>query len=199
MLTKTQFRIMQFFTSSATSSFSSMHVSKKLAINYKNAHTSIKSLSKIKFLKEDHNLYSLNYKTDHQELAYAEHLRTKEFLKKKKNSILKLFIDDVLEKFKEDSFILIIFGSTVNTSKPRDTDILVIVDSQEKVDPSEKALYRIGSLTTLKLDINVISDESVYEMLGKRDENNLINMLLNKHLIIYGAEKFYRMLAKGRL
>ena len=35
-------------------------------------------------------------------------------------------------------------------------------------------------------------------MLGKRDQNNLINMALNRHLIIYGAETFYRMLAKGR-
>jgi hypothetical protein len=35
-------------------------------------------------------------------------------------------------------------------------------------------------------------------MLGSRDENNVMNQILNKHLILYGAELFYRLLRQGR-
>ena len=198
MLTKTQIRILQMFVSSITRSFSSIQASKELGIDYKNVHVAMKSLAVGNFLNVDHNLYSLNYKKDHQELAYVEHLRSKAFLKKNKNGMVKLFVEDALKKIEEDSFVFLIFGSTVNEPKPRDTDVLMIVDSQEKVEPAELLLYNVGDLTPLKLDVQVISHESVYEMLEKRDQNNLINMVLNRHLIVYGAETFYRMLAKGR-
>ena len=198
MLTKTQLKIMRLFVSSITRSFSSTHVSKALKIDYKNMHVAMKSLAAGKLINADYTLYSLNYKANHQELAYLEHLRSRDFLKKRKNSVLKLFVCDALRELDEDSFVFIIFGSAVNETKPRDIDVLLIVDSEEKVEPAERALRRTGSLTTLNLDIHVISQKSVYEMLGKRDQNNLINMALNRHLIIYGAETFYRMLAKGR-
>lgn len=175
-----------------------MHISKTLGIDYKNVHMNIKSLTERKFLNIDHNLYSLNYKGNHGELAYIEHLRTKEFFNKKKHAVLKLFLKDAIKKIDEDSFIFVIFGSTVDEPKPRDTDILMIVDSQEKIEKVEKILYNLSGLTPLKLDIQVISFKSVYEMLEKRDQNNLINLVLNKHLIVYGAETFYRMLTKGR-
>lgn len=198
MLTKTQLKIMQIFTSSIIKSFNPTDISKTTGLDYRHAYMTIKSLVAEKLLNTEHNLYKLNYKDNHQKLSYVEHLRSEEFLKKKKNRFIKLFVKDTLKKIKEDCFILIIFGSTVSESKPRDTDILVIVDSQEKVEPTERTLHNLGELTTLKLDIQVLSHESVYEMLEKRDQNNLINMILNKHLVIYGAEIFYRLLAKGR-
>jgi DNA-binding MarR family transcriptional regulator len=198
MLTKIQFRIMQVFVSSITKSFSTTDISRLLNVDYKNVHIAMKSLVASNFLILDHNLYRLNYKANNQNLAYIEHLRSKEFLKKKKNSVLRLFVGDILKKIQEDSFIFIIFGSTVSNPKPRDTDILMVVDSIDKVEAMEKQLHSIAGLFTLNFDIQVLSHKSVYEGLEKRDENNLINMILDKHLIVYGAETFYRLLGRGR-
>jgi len=35
-------------------------------------------------------------------------------------------------------------------------------------------------------------------MLGSRDDKNVMNELLNKHLILYGGELFFKLLKKGR-
>ena len=37
------------------------------------------------------------------------------------------------------------------------------------------------------------------KMLSKHDEKNIMNEILNKHIILYGAELFYRLIERGRL
>ena len=96
--------------------------------------------------------------------------------------------------------IIIIFGSAVTSDKPNDIDVLLIVDDVKKTDPSEKFLYNTSRNYSIgkELHITTISYESVYEMLTKREKLNVMNEVLNKHLIIYGAEIFYRLLTRGR-
>ena len=109
-----------------------LDVSELLGIDNKNARMVLKSLAAAGFLKTNHDLYGLDYSGNRQKLAYAEHLRSEEFLRKKKNGFVRLFVEDALRKLKEDSFILLIFGSTVEKPNPRDTDVLVIADSKNR-------------------------------------------------------------------
>ena len=44
----------------------------------------------------------------------------------------------------------------------------------------------------------VVSFEIVFEMLGSRDDKNVMNQVLNKHLILYGSELFYKLVKIGR-
>ena len=44
----------------------------------------------------------------------------------------------------------------------------------------------------------IISFESVYEMLAPSEDKNLMTEVLNNHLILYGAELFYKLMMKGR-
>ena len=196
MLTKAELKVLQFFVSSVTKSFRSTDVSELLGIDNKNARMALKSLAAAGFLKTNHNLYGLDYSGNHQKLAYAEHLRSEEFLRKKKNGFVRLFVEDALRKLKEDSFILLIFGSTVEKPNPRDTDVLVIADSKKQAESIERTLQ--GIISTLKLDVHVHWSESAYEMLEKRDGKNILLRALDRHLIFYGAERFYRMLSRGR-
>ena len=108
-----------------------------------------------------------------------------------------MFTQEVIQKFPEDFFIFLLFGSTITAKKPRDIDILFITNDTKKITTTEKTLYNRSRNYEQKIDINVISPESVYEMLAKREELNIMNELLNKHLIIYGAETFYRLIQKG--
>ena len=198
MLTKTQSKILQAFAANITRNFSIADISRMLNMNYRAVHRAVKLLVNGKYLAADNKRYSLNYRLHHQELAYIEYLRSREILSKKKHGVLSLFLKDVMEKIEEDQFVLIIFGSTVSGARPRDADILLIVDSLNKVEPLERQLDAVADMFTLKFDIHVISHGSMYEMLGKRDRTNVINELLNRHIIVHGAETFYRMLAKGR-
>ena len=197
MLTKTQFKIMQIFVSKINEKFSIKRVSENLKKPYPLVHRSIKALIDNKFVSKDkQNFLSLNHKQNHSELAYIESLRKKEFLES--NKTITLFINDVMEKINLDLFIFLIFGSHIKKQKSRDIDILVIIEDKKKVNIIEKILNNIASNFTVKFDVNIISVESAYEMLAKRDKINIVNETLDNHLLIFGAENYYRLLKNAR-
>jgi len=197
MLTNTQFRILDLFTNHITSRFSLREAAKLIGMNVSLAHRNMKPLLERKLLQTDsHNFISLNYRENHSILAYVESMNAYGFLIKKKE--LRMFMEEVKEKIKEDSFILLIFGSAVNTQKPGDIDILLIVDNPDKVEFNNRFIHNIASNYSIPIEARTISSESVYEMLAKRDEANVINETLNKHIIFYGAELFYRLIRRGR-
>ena len=196
MFTKIRAKIMEMFVSRINDNFSINQVSILLKKPYPLIHREIKQLINEKFIIRDkRKLLSLNYKENFSDLAYIESLRTKEFIKK--NKTLQLFINDVL-KIKRDFFILLVFGSSVEKNVPRDIDILFITESQKGINETEKSLENTASNLSLNFDINVISAESAYEMLSRRESLNIMNESLNKHFLIFGAENFYRILKNAR-
>lgn len=196
-LNKSTIKILEFFVGQITETFTLREVAKKLDMHLSLTHRAIQPLLKYKIIEQDkHKKLKLNYKKNHGNLIFAEYLRTEKFLSKNKD--IKLFKDEIVNKIKEDSFILIVFGSSVNNNKPRDIDILLIVDNNNKIEFHEKFLHNIASNYDLPFEERVIGIESVYEMLSKRDETNIINEILNKHIILYGTELFFRLIERGR-
>ncbi len=196
MLTKTQIEIMKVFVSRINERFSIKQISEMLKKPYPLIHRSIKLLIEEGFLlRDDKNLISLDYKNNHQTLSYIESLRANDFLKDK---TLKLFAKDILDKIKEEFFIFLIFGSYVESKNPRDIDILFIVQDKEKINEIEKTASNIASNFSKNFDISVIFAGSAYEMLSKRDSINVLNETLNKHIILFGAENYYRILKNAR-
>ena len=190
---------MKVFVEHLTQYFSIRGVSRKIKMHHALAHRASKYLIKQKLIvPNEQNFFSLNYKENHQELAYIEHLRSKEFLDKPRSKDFAMFVKEIIENFPKDYFVLLVFGSVVVNSKPRDIDVLLIIEKTGDIESAEKSLYNIARNYTLKLHTNVISFESVYEMLTARDQKNVMNEVLNKHLILYGAELFYRLIKKGR-
>jgi len=196
MLTKTQLKIMQLFVSQITKRFSLRGVGKALNMHQALTYRASKGLIENKLIVSDGDNYILNYKKNHQELAYFEYLRSKEYINKNKNMFL--LKEDIVNKFPYGYFVLAVFGSAVISKTPKDIDMLVIIEKTEDIETAEKALYNITRNYTLKLHTLVISFESVFEMLGSRDEKNVMNEVLNKHFILYGAELFYKLIKKGR-
>ncbi len=194
---KNHIQIMQVFVSNITELFTLRGISRKLNKDPSLIHRTMKPLIKKKLVTiNKYKQLGLNYGQNHQELAYIEHLRSQEFLGR--NNDLAMFVDDVIEKFPEDFFVFLLFGSAVTDKNPGDIDVLFIVDNIQKVNTAEKVLQNISGNYEQKFDITVISFESVYEMLAKRNKLNIMNEVLNKHLIMYGAETFYRLIKKGR-
>ena len=196
MLTKVPVQIMQLFASSITKSLKPVDVSKALGMDYKHVHVTLKSLAGKKFLEEVNGLYKLNYAANHQVLAYVEHLRSEEFLKKKKNAYVKLVVQDILERIREPSFIFLLFGSrAAGSSKASDVDLMVIMDSESKAKKVQKELSMVKS--PLKLDIRVYWYESAYEMLQQPEKKSVLHQTFDKHILFHGAESYYRLIARG--
>jgi hypothetical protein len=196
MLTKTQIEIMKVFVSKINERFSIKQIAEILKKPYPLIHRSTKLLIKERFLlKDDKNFIFLNYKDNFQTLSYIESLRADIFLRDK---TLKLFVKDVFDKINNDFFIFLVLGSSVESKEPRDIDILFIVQEKERINEIDKSVSNIASSFSKKFDINVISSESAYEMFAKRDSINVLNETLSKHIILFGAENYYRILKNAR-
>ena len=200
MLTKTQGKIMQFFTGRITDSFAIREVERNLQIDYSLVHRAIQPLIKGQFLKVEKGGLMLNFRKNHSTLAYVESLRRDELLHRPKYTDLVMCLHTFIKKFKEENFALLLFGSMVYKKDPSDFDLLLIVDNEDKIESSEAFLHNISRDYELeeKLHIVCISYEMVYDMLGSREQKNVINEVLNKHIIVHGAELFYRLLDRGR-
>ena len=198
MLTKAPIEIMQLFTSSITKSLRPIDVSKATGMDYKHVHVTLKSLVAKKFLKEVNGLYSLDYKENHQTLAYIEKLRSEKFLKKKKNAYIKLVVQDVLDRISHPSFIFLLFGSRVIADpKADDVDLMIIAETEDKAEEIQKTVSKIKS--PLKLEIKVYWYDSAYEMLQQREEKSVLHQTLDRHILFHGAESYYRLITrKGR-
>jgi len=173
---------MKVFVSKITERFSIKQVSEILKKPYPLIHRSTRALIEEGFLiRDEKELISLDYRKNHSEIGYIESQRAKEGVQDKS---LLLFIKDLNEKMEEDFFILLIFGSFLEKDKPRDIDVLIILDNKDKVNEVEKTANNIASNFSLKFDINVISKESAYEMFSKRDNKNIMNETLRGYLKI---------------
>ena len=200
MLTKTQYKIMQLFAGNIEKSFSIRRVAKDLIMSYPLVHRAITDLIRSKYyLKLDENkLLRLNYQDHHDMLAYVESIRRKKLFKKRYAKPIKDFLEEILDKFDQEYFIIILFGSAVVSSKPKDYDLLFIFESNEVANKRERAIEVIGLNHSKKFHFQSIGSESVFEMASKRTQKNVFNELLNNHIILYGAENFYRLLKHAR-
>ena len=188
---------MKIFVSKIGKQFSINEISEYLKKPYALIHRSMQDLIRNKFiLADEKKLLSLNYKENLEELSFIESTRTKIVLTKQ-NSV-SLFVKDCLKEIKEDFFIFLIFGSFAEKNKFNDLDIIMILDTQIRTEQAEKIIKNIASNFSFKTDLHVISKESAYEMFSKREQINILNESLNKHLIVFGGENYYKILSNAR-
>ncbi len=198
ILSKTQIEIMKIFASKITQTFSIRQIAGMLKKPYSLIHRSIKALVTAKLVsKNEHGLISLNYKENYSVVSYIESLRSEMFLEI--NKTIGLFTKDVLSRIEKDFFILLVFGSyAAGKEKPKDLDILLIAPNEEDVTETEKIIDRVSSGFTTEIHPVVISAKSAYGMLAERNKPNVFNETLDNHIILFGAENYYRLLKNAR-
>jgi predicted nucleotidyltransferase len=195
MLTKTEIKVLELFTSKILSSFSIREISRLINRDIKIVYTSVKSLIKKEFItKNSHNLLCLNYKKNKQILAYIENIRKEDFFEK--NNLIKIHLNNFLTKTKNHFFVLLIFGSYASGNAKKNSDVDLLLISPELNQKFERELKASLSTSIKKFDINVIDSESFREMLQKRDEFNVVNETFNNHIILQGAEQYYSLLGE---
>lgn len=197
MITKTQIEIMKVFTSKIDKKFSINEIADILKKPYALIHRSTQKLIKDSIiLADDRKFLSVNYNDNFGLLSFVESLRAKSRLVNEKS--VSLFIRDCLNEINEDFFIFLIFGSFVEKKKFNDLDIVIILNNQINIEPAEKIIKNLASNFSFKIDLNVINKESAYEMFSKREQRNVLNESLNKHLIVFGGENYYKLLSNAR-
>ena len=192
--TKTQMKIMKILCGEITKAHSIYQIARRLKIGYGITYTAAQGLLRHRLLKKDeHDLIGLNYKEHLQDLAYIESLRAEEF--SKRHADIALFAGKVIAQT-GGFFILLVFGSYAK-GKPRrgsDIDILMIIERAAGAEQQERFLQNIAEAYLKRAECRVIGLESVREMLAKRDKLNVLNETLDNHIILFGAEEYYRLL-----
>lgn len=195
--TRTELRILELFASKITASFTIREVSREIKKDLKIVHTSIKRLKENNFfVKDKYKGLSLDYKKNILDLAYVENLRKEQFFWK--YPPIGNLIKEFLSKTKQSFFVLLVFGSYAEGKirKKSDVDILAILPEEDNNESFERELNSVLSLSPIKFHVNIISQESFKEMLVKREELNLANETLNKHIVLYGGETYYKLLGE---
>lgn len=195
-LTKTETAILKLFASRITEQFTIREIAKGLGQNYSIVYSAVQKLCRNHLLiKDKHKTLSLNCKRNYQVLAHIEHLRAEEFLRKNKD--IALFADETARTTDLGFYILLLFGSYAEGRQTRnsDIDILMVVENLKDVEKTELQLRNISEKYG-NVDCHVVSRESVREMISKRGKLNVVNESLNKHVIFFGAESYYRMIAE---
>lgn len=192
--TKTEIAILKLFASRIKESFTIREVSKEIKQNYSIVYSCTQNLYKNGFLlKDKHKNLSLNIK-NYSDLAYVEHLRAEEFFKKNKD--ISLFADEIINRLEAGFFCLLLFGSYAQgkQTKSSDIDILIIIENSKDSEIIERHVQNISERYG-NFHCNVIGKESVKEMITRKDKINVINETLNKHIIFFGAEDYYRLIS----
>jgi predicted nucleotidyltransferase len=124
--------------------------------------------------------------------SYVEFLRKERFMAGKKE--LKATVEDILGGIAESSFTMILFGSHAKGKErpSSDIDILFLTDGNE--DRIMDAVATAGRLTKRKIHAITMTYDDFFRP-NKKGAAGLQREVLESHVIVYGAEAFYRMLA----
>jgi DNA-binding Lrp family transcriptional regulator len=199
-LTSTDVRILEFLLENVTKEFSINRISEAIRISYPPVRGRMLKLHKrgiinIKEINPTQSLCSVNAKSSDNigVFSYVEFLRKEKFFSGKKE--LKTIADDILGRIAGNSFIMILFGSHAKGKEiaSSDIDILFLVSSAGDESEIMNAVATAERLTNRKIHTITMTYDDFFESL-KKGSATLPKEVLENHIIVYGAEAFYRSL-----
>lgn len=155
----------------------------------------LKSFAKRNILKEEQkgrvNLYSIEFESE-ESIEYAA--ITENAIKEERTDIPSKSLKKITDNIKSPFYSLLVGGSYAGgTQKPAsDIDIALIIPDCEDKKAFEAALNR-GELILPEVHGFVFTREEFYLMLVNK-EYNYGKEIAKKHVIIYGAEAYYKIL-----
>ena len=197
-LNKTETSILRFLVRNITKEFSIKAMSEGIKKSYPSVRKNVLALEKkrvieIRSLNQTHTLCNLNLTNPDNVGTFStiDFLERDEFFAKNKE--IKAILDDIMNKISSNSFTLILFGSYAkgNYRSGSDLDMLFLVSSMGDEKRMLSAVSAAEMLTNRKIHGIVMTYADFYGLL-KKSGANLAKEILNDHIIVYGAESFYR-------
>ena len=155
----------------------------------------LKKFVQLEILKEkkegNTNIYSVNYET-HQSISYIGFVES--LMREEKTNIPYRNISKLTEKLKSPFYTLLIGGSyAAGKQKPTsDLDIAIIIPNTASKKPYQTA-QKEGELMIPEIHSFVFTQDEFYLMLTN-NEFNYGKELARKHILVYGAEPYYKIL-----
>ena len=137
------------------------------------------------------NIYSVNYGTN-RGISYLGLVES--LIKEERTDIPYRSIPKITEKIKNHFYTLLIGGSYAEgRQKPSsDLDIAILIPNNESKKPCQTALKE-GELMIPEIHGFVFTQDEFYLMLTN-NEFNYGKELARKHVLVYGAEPYYKIL-----
>jgi predicted nucleotidyltransferase len=159
--------------------------------DYKITHIAVQRLvnKNILLLKKigKSSLCELNNLYFDAEIYEAEEQRKNNLLK---NKNLYQVYKEINSRIKTSFFVFLVFGSYAKGTQEKNSDIDLMFVSNEK--DFEKEIHSIVSLLPLDIHSLVFTESEFINMKDSKKEN-VIKEALNNHIILYGAQNFYKM------
>ena len=195
MLNKNEIRILEKMIGNLSLEFTISDIARQLKQKYPQTYKSCKSLvekdlvkiknvGKSKVLRLDFSKYHLDY-------AIAEIERLSKIINNK--GISGIF-DKVLKINKQ--FICILFGSYASGHPKKDSDIDILFIIPNGYDTTKFEKLAKNNLSVYNVDLNVITEDSLFEMWSSPSKLNVGNELFKNHVVLFGAEYFISLVRK---
>ncbi|MBI4447874.1 nucleotidyltransferase domain-containing protein [Candidatus Woesearchaeota archaeon] len=197
MLTAKELQIIELFRQDIFAEFTIREIMKKISTkSYSWTHNAVKKLQKenIITLKKKGQSQLCNINLEEQEsITYLSLLEELNSLNKKLPNLKK-----IIELMPIDFHILLIAGSYADNTftKQSDMDIVTIIDKKEEKKWLLNKLSNKGELMIPILHPYVFTVEEFLEML-KSKEPNYGKEIARKHMILSGAEAYFKILREA--
>jgi len=186
MLKSNELQILSLLFDDFSVKYTIHSIAKKLGQKYSQTFKIVKQLESKNLIKLEKignsNLLLLDWSKVHSEYIITEISRSKTFSKE----IEKIRL--TLSNFDEE-ILLILFGSYANNTQNKNSDIDLLLICENK--SLEKVIK--NKLFLDKIDMNCVNKEEFFEMINSNGIN-IVQELFKKHKIIYGYERFIKLL-----
>ena len=203
-LSKTDLKILQFLLANRSARFSIKQIAERTGLPYSTARERAVALGsrgvlEIEAINPTQTLCSIRVTERNMPiLAYLEFVRKEGFLAKKME--LQGTIQDILDRIEQSSFSLLLFGSQAKGTARQgsDIDVLILVPGNKDEERFARAIADAQRLTTRRLHPVIITYADFTASLKKKGAS-LAKEALEHHILISGAEAFYReLIVHGR-
>lgn len=198
VITNSSVKILKLFLADPTQEYTIRNVSLKAKVNYRLVYQEIIKLEKEKIITikkvGSSKVCKINLSSNVSLFSYIESLRKTSF--QNKHAMVRVILNE-LNDLSTVYYSFLVFGSYAKGkhSKKSDLDLLFVISDSEDLNKFEQEVLSKLNLLSYKLDINVIKDESFLEMKSKQ-ELNIVNEIIKNHIILDGAEQYYKLLSK---
>lgn len=195
MISKNEMRILEKLIGNLSSEFTLSDVSRMLRQKYPQSYKSIggllkKGLIRVKKVGKS-KVIELEFSRYHPEYAIAEMERLNKIIK---NNGISVILNRILKVDK--MFICVLFGSYASGKPEKDSDIDLIFIIPDEYDAGKFGRLIRNNLSMYNADINIITEDSLFEMWASPKKLNVGNELLKNHIVLSGAEQFINLVRK---
>ncbi len=196
MLTKTQLKILSYLIDNKEKLVGIRELAREISVAYYLVQMNVQDLKSKKIITLQRagktDIIRINESADSSCLIEAEKFKKEEFYRKFPE--IRVVLHKIIKETPFSFFIILVFGSYAK--KPRknsDLDLLIIVPDENSKELMQRTASSVSRTSLIKIHETILTEDSFVSMLNKK-ELNVATEAVNKNIIIYGGENYYKLI-----